>query len=306
MPKSAKRKKVSLTGIDQSNNSNGTTRNRIVKLNETSNPGGSDTRRAAWINAAIFTVTLVVNGLGAAGFINGLSQKEISDRYITLITPSPATFSIWSVIYTFLLVSIAVMILKSEDPYYRAAVKEISSLFRISSVLNILWIVTFSFLLVELSVLFIFSFLVVLTMILSRLLKIQTGRRWLLPLTFGLYAGWLIIATVVNIASALVKIQWQGFGIAPATWSVAILLVGVVLASLIMFALHNAILPLPVAWAYFGIYQFLVSPVGFKGAYPTLQIVALVGSGLLIGAAAIQLYRNHWHPIPAGSAVKAV
>ena len=95
-------------------------------------------------------------------------------------------------------------------------------------------------------------------------------------------------------------------GIAPATWSVAILLVGVVLASLVMFALHNAILPLPVAWAYFGIYQFLVSPVGFKGAYPTLQIVALVGSGLLIGAAAIQLYRNHWHPIPAGSAVKAV
>lgn len=302
MPKSAKRKKASLTGINQST-SDGTTRNRIMQLNESDNPGTSDTRRAAWINAAIFVVTLVVNGLGAAGVINGLSQKEISDRYITLITPSPATFSIWSVIYTFLLISIAVMILKSEDPYYRAAVKEISTLFRISSVLNILWIVSFSFLLVEISVLFIFSFLVVLTLILGRLLKLQTGRRWLLPLTFGLYAGWLIIATVVNIASALVKMEWTGFGIAPATWSVVILLIGVVLASLIMMRLQNAILALPVAWAYFGIYQFLVSPVGFKGAYPTLQITALVGSGILIGASAIQFYRNHWHPVPTGASV---
>lgn len=50
--------------------------------------------RKAWINAILFAVTLVVNTMGALGVINGLSQKEISDRYITLITPSSATFSI--------------------------------------------------------------------------------------------------------------------------------------------------------------------------------------------------------------------
>lgn len=70
----------------------------------------------AWINGLFFIVTLVVNGLGAAGLISGFSQKEISDMYITLITPAPSTFSIWSVIYILLLTSIIVMIVKKMIP----------------------------------------------------------------------------------------------------------------------------------------------------------------------------------------------
>jgi len=38
--------------------------------------------------------------------------------------------------------------------------------------------------------------------------------QWLLPAAFGMYTGWLLIATVVNIASWLVSVNWQGFGIA--------------------------------------------------------------------------------------------
>lgn len=33
-----------------------------------------------------FIVALVVNALGAFGLINGSSQKEVSDKYLTLIT----------------------------------------------------------------------------------------------------------------------------------------------------------------------------------------------------------------------------
>jgi hypothetical protein len=45
--------------------------------------------KKSWINLLFIVTTLIVNGIGAAGIINGLSQKEISDRYLTLITPSP-------------------------------------------------------------------------------------------------------------------------------------------------------------------------------------------------------------------------
>ncbi len=55
--------------------------------------------KKAWINLVLLAVTLAVNTLGALGVINGLSQKEVSDRFPTLITPSPSTFSIWGVIY---------------------------------------------------------------------------------------------------------------------------------------------------------------------------------------------------------------
>lgn len=254
--------------------------------------------KKAWINGLIFIVTLGINAMGAIGLINGLSQKEISDKYLTLITPSPATFSIWSVIYTLLLISVITMIVKQDDPYYQKAVDEISGLFRLSSIFNILWIVSFSFLLVEISVVFILGFVITLSMISLKLLKIQDKRRWLLPAAFGMYAGWLFIATVVNISAMLVKIQWNGFGIPPEIWGVIMLSIAVVLISLVLLRIKNAILPLPAAWAYLGINQFLNSPVGFNGQYKLLQTTALVGMAVLIGVAAIALYRNRFSLLP--------
>lgn len=257
--------------------------------------------RKAWINGLFFIVTLAINALGATGLINGLSQKEISDRYVTLITPSPSTFSIWSLIYTLLLVSIIAMIVRKEDPYYQSAVEEISSLFRISSILNIAWIVTFSFVQIELSVLFIVGFVITLSLICLKLIRIHDGKRWLLPLTFGMYTGWLFIATVVNIAAALVKMEWNGFGIADDLWAVIILIIAVLLIILVLLRIRNAAFPLPVAWAYLGIYQYLNAPQGFKGEFGFLQTTALAGMAVLVGVAAIQLYRNQFSLLPKNS-----
>lgn len=260
-----------------------------------------DRTKKAWINGVFFVVTLAVNALGAIGLINGLSQKEISDMYVTLITPSPSTFSIWSIIYTLLLISVIMMIVKKDDTYYHSAVDQITVLYRISCVLNIAWIVSFSYLQVEVSVLFILGFVITLSMICQKLLKIQHGKQWLLPLSFGLYTGWLFIATVVNIAAALVKLKWNGFGIANDIWAIIILIISVPLVILVLSKIRNAIFPLPVAWAYFGIYQFLNAPEGFKGEYGLLQTVALAGMAVLIGVAAIQLYRNHFSLLPTSA-----
>lgn len=253
-----------------------------------------DRTKKAWISAVFLVITLVVNTLGAIGLINGLSQKEISDMYLTLITPGPATFSIWSVIYSLLILAIVAMILKRKDTYYQKAIDEVAGLFWISCILNILWIVSFSYVLVEISVLFIFAFVVTLALIGQKLRKIHEKKRWLLPVAFGFYSGWLFIATVVNTAAALVKLEWNGFGIGESTWATIVLGVAVVLVLLVIQKLRNAVFPLPVAWAYYGIYQFLSMPEGFNGAYPMVQTVALAGMVVLIGIAAIQLYRNRF------------
>ncbi len=257
-----------------------------------------DTRKKAWINGLFFIVTLIVNGLGGAGFINGTSQKEISDTYLTLITPSPSTFSIWGLIFTLLFISVVVMIVKSKDLYYQNAIEEISILFRISCIFNILWMFLFSYLFVEISTLFIFGFLITLALICVKLRKIHIKKRFLLPFTFGLYTGWLFIATIVNIAASLVKLEWNGFGIAPEIWAAIILIIGIILVFLILMRLKNVLFPLPVAWAYFGIYKFLKAPEGFKGEFGLLQNIALIGMGLLIVMAAIQLYQNKFGLFP--------
>jgi len=252
----------------------------------------------SWINGILLVLTLIVNAMGAIGVINGLSQKEISDMYQTLITPAPSTFSIWSVIYTFLIISIIVMIIKNKDSYYGRAIDEISSLFWLSCALNIVWIISFSYNLIGLSTIFIFAFLIVMVLIVERIGKIQTKNRFLLPITFGLYSGWLFIATVVNIAAWLVKIEWGGLGISAEIWASVILLVAVGLTLIVILKTKNAIFPLPIAWAYFGIYNFLLAPEGFQGKYSLLPNIALIGIVLLIGLAAIQFYKNKYMVMP--------
>jgi benzodiazapine receptor len=182
-----------------------------------------NTVKKAWINGVFLIITLGVNALGGLGFINGLSQKEVSDKYITLIKPSSSAFSIWSVIYVLLFISIIIMIVKKDDPYYQKVIDKNTVLFIISSLFNMAWIVLFSYLQIGLSTFFILGFVIALSLICLQLLKINEEKHFLLPLTFGIYTGWVFIATVVNAAAALVKLEWNRFGLAPEVWATFIL-----------------------------------------------------------------------------------
>jgi len=255
-------------------------------------------KRKSWINLILLAITLIINAMGASGLINNLSQKEVSDMYQTLITPAPFTFSIWSLIYSLLIVSIVVMIVKKNDNYYKDAVDKISFLFWLSCALNIIWIISFSYNLIGLSTIFILAFLIVMIMIIKQIAKIQKGKRWLLASTFGLYSGWLFIATVVNIAALLVKVGWGGFGIAKETWGSIILLISIGLILMVLINIKNAIFPIPIAWAYFGIYKYLVSPEGFQGEYALLKNVALIGIVILFGLSVTQFYKNNYNIMP--------
>lgn len=255
-----------------------------------------DRTKKVGLNALFLALTLVVNALGAFGFINGMSQSDVSNRYFTLITPSSSTFSIWSVIYTLLIISLIVMYLKREEPYYQRVIDKITPLFLLSSLLNIAWIVLFSLVLVELSTLFILAYAIALALICRQLLHLHGKNRWLLPLTFGLYTGWLMIATVVNVAASLVKMDWNGFGISDNVWAMIILVVAALLVVGVAFQVQNAALPLSVAWAYFGIYQNLIN--AHQGDYSLLQLLAIIGVVALIGYAGIQFYKNHYRVLP--------
>ena len=257
-----------------------------------------DITRKAWINGLFFIITLAVNGLGGSGFINGTSQKEISDKYLTLITPSASTFSIWGIIFILLMISIIVMIVKRKDVYYQNAIEEITVLFRISCILNIIWMITFSYLYVELSTLFIFGFLISLYLICEKLRKIHIEKHFLLPFTFGLYTGWLFIATVVNIAASLVKLEWGGFGIANEMWAAIILIISLILVFIVLRKNKNVVFPLPIAWAYLGIFNALKASESFKGEFILIKNISLVGMAMLILMSAIQLYQNKFGLFP--------
>ena len=255
-----------------------------------------DTKKKIGLNAIFFILTLVVNTLGGLGIINDMSQSDVSDKYFTLITPAGFTFSIWSVIYGLIAVSLVVSYLRRETDYYQKALDKITPLFILTSVLNMAWIVLFSYELVELSTLFIFAYTIVLSLICKQLLAINDGKHFLLPLTFGLNTGWLMIATVVNVASSLVKLEWNGFGLSDDLWGMIILLVAILIVIFVTTQTQNAAIPLPIAWAYFGIHQSLATE--HPGDYGILQLIAIIGLVVLIGVAAIQLYKNEYFILP--------
>ncbi|HZK47086.1 MAG TPA: TspO/MBR family protein [Atopostipes sp.] len=255
-----------------------------------------DTKKKIGLNAIFFILTLVVNTLGGLGIINDMSQSDVSDKYFTLITPAGFTFSIWSVIYGLIAVSLVVLYLRRETSYYQRVLDKITPLFILTSVLNMAWIVLFSYELVELSTLFIFAYTIVLSLICKQLLAINDGKHFLLPLTFGLNTGWLMIATVVNVASSLVKLEWNGFGLSDDLWGMIILLVAILIVIFVTTQTQNAAIPLPIAWAYFGTHQSLATE--HPGDYGILQLIAIIGLVVLIGVAAIQLYKNEYFILP--------
>src|SRR5699024_4691083 len=247
-----------------------------------------NTKTKAWINLVLLLLTLGVNFLGGTGKINDASQQEVSDMYHTLITPAGFTFSIWGVIYGLLLISMIVMVIKHKNFYYKRVIDNITPLLWVTFITNMLWIVTFSYLQIGISTIFIFVYLITLTLIVQKLRHLNDKKYWLMPLTFGLNTGWLFIASVVNIAAYLVQIEWTGFGISEDTWALIIIGVALLLATFVQFQVKNAVFPLPIAWAFFGINQELKT----TGLYPTLEIAALVSLGLLVILAIYSFIHN--------------
>ncbi|NLI19966.1 MAG: tryptophan-rich sensory protein [Clostridiales bacterium] len=260
------------------------------------------TKGKSWLNLGLYLVTLVVNTLGAIGIINGMSQKEVSDAYPTLITPSPSTFSIWGLIYVLLLISLIYMIATNKQERTANLIEKISVPFWISSAANILWIITFSYELIGVSTLLILAFVISLAVINVRLKTPDGLGQKVNAFAFGIYNGWLIIATVVNVSAYLVKLNWNRFGLTADTWALIILVVAFLLTGLIQLRLRNAALTLPLAWAYYGIWQQNLGQGVFTGPYPAISIAAIVIGILYILMAGFVFMKNGLCLLPKGRA----
>ena len=238
--------------------------------------------KLAFSNLIMLLLVFLFNFLTGTGRINDLSQADISAMFPTKITPAGFAFSIWGVIYTLVLISVLWMLFKHKEKDMSKIIHAVGWWFNISALANILWTITFSYLMIPLSTLLIALLLVSLVMILLNLSKLNLKLSALFTLTFGMYAGWVMIATVVNIAASLVQIKWGGFGISEVMWANIILIVALAIVFFVTYRTTNVIVPLPVAWAYFAIYKAEDS------------MVAVVGVAVLLLIAIYQLYRNKY------------
>lgn len=209
-----------------------------------------------WTNILAFLATLIVNGLaGSTTIIGGKITAQISDANPTLITPAGYVFSIWGIIYILLGVFVIFQALPSEKG--KDYQKRIGWLFILSSLLNIAWLFLWQFEQLIPSVALMFLLLATLITI---YLRLDVGKsaaslreRLAVYLPFSVYLGWISIASIANVAVALVSVNWDGFGINPETWATLIIIIALVITLLVIATRKDIAYGLVIIWALAGI-----------------------------------------------------
>jgi hypothetical protein len=210
-------------------------------------------------NIVAYVIMIVFNALSGTGIFNGRSVGGISDKYPNLFTPAGITFSIWSVIYLFLLIYVfyqardAFKAQKEEMPF----LEQISIFFMLSCLFNSLWLIVWLYELILLSLIIMIFLLLSLIVIYLRL-NIALGdlnrrEKIIIWTPFSLYLGWITVATIANTTVFLVSINWDGFGIPAFTWTVIVLIVAMILTLTILNTRKDFIYPLVTIWALIGI-----------------------------------------------------
>jgi hypothetical protein len=224
------------------------------------------------LNVLFYFLTLYVNYLSVVYQLGGKSIRELSDKYANLFTPSNQTFGIWSLIYLLLAVFMVLQFFKRFDSQVTR-----NYLFLASCLFNFTWIVAWQLEYLVLSLCIMLGLLATLTAI-----NIQLDREAgeFFKIVFGVYLGWICIATIANVTAVLVSLGWVGSVAAQVNWAIALLVIGVLLTSGVILRLRNPYLAIAVVWAFYGV------SVKRELDFPQIALVAQVAM-VVVGAVAV-------------------
>jgi hypothetical protein len=199
-----------------------------------------------FLNLILFTGMIVMNYLANALPLNNKTTGQLSDSFPNLFVPAGITFSIWGIIYLLLLVYCIVQFRVSNE----VISVSIGWAFGISCLLNAIWIVFWHFGKLPLSLIVMLGILVTLVYINLLIKDLPLG---IIKASFGIYLGWICIATIANVTALLVHYNWQGFGLAEETWTIVMILTGTLIIAITIMNLRNPFIGLSVIWAFTGI-----------------------------------------------------
>ena len=199
-----------------------------------------------YLTLLFFGAMVAMNYLANALPINGKTTGQLSEAYPNLFVPAGIAFAIWGIIYLLL----AAYCILQFFPASKEVALKVSWLFMVSCVFNGVWILAWHYQKLPLSLLIMAGLLVSLIMINLQLRDLPMG---LPKAAFGIYLGWICIATIANVTSVLVDAGWGGMGISQQAWTIVIIAVGAMIVALTILKINNPYVGLSVIWAFAGI-----------------------------------------------------
>ncbi len=208
-----------------------------------------------WLNIIALIATLALNYLANALPLNGQTTGAISDRFEVFFKPAGFAFAIWGVIYLALLAFVVYQALSAQRENQR--LRALSYFFAVSCLANCAWLIFWHFELFPLTMLAMVALLLALIKIYITIRRttppLPALERWLVALPFSLYLAWITVATMVNATILLDYFHWNGWGVSPETWAVALLVIAAALAAIINIRYGDAAFAFVLMWAFLGI-----------------------------------------------------
>ncbi len=194
--------------------------------------------------------TIAVNGTSAAGYINGVSPADISDKLPTVVSPARYAFSIWSLI----IVGMIAFSIYQALPTKLERLRSVRVPFILSCVFNCLWIVLWHNWFIGTCVLVIASLCASLLVANIKIGETSTAFEALMTKApLGLYFGWVTATALVNFAVYLKSMDVQ---FSPGNWNFlgcGMLMLALVAAVIVRSKMRLFLFPFAVAWAATGI-----------------------------------------------------
>lgn len=223
--------------------------------------------------------TIAFNALANILPLMGRSTGDLSDAYPVPFTPAGYVFSIWGVIYLGLIVFgiWQARPRQAADPRLRAAAPWVV----LSGAMNVGWLVFWHAERVVLSTLPIVGLLITLMVIYETLASGRDDGRWMrwaARLPFGIYLGWLTVATAANLAVAGWALGWRGAPFGADVWALIVVGVAALIGVRVLQARGDVAYALVLVWAFVGIAVA-------NGIPGLLSFGALIFAALVLGGA---------------------
>lgn len=242
-------------------------------------------------NGFFLLLTIIFNYLSNTGIFNGKTIANVSKQYQNLFTPAGYAFSIWGVIYILLIAFVIYTVRSLFNPSKTEAdnfVEKIGWWFVVSCVANCVWILTWLYGYIGISVVVLSIALISLLFILMEALKYNSthSQKWFINYPFQIYSGWVSVALIAAVAAWLTKIEWSGLGLSEIMWTVILIIIASIIHLFMTWKMNAPVFAMVAVWALFAI------AVANKMISTEIYYVALSAAGILFSSSMVRILKK--------------
>ncbi|QTE24342.1 tryptophan-rich sensory protein [Polaribacter cellanae] len=241
------------------------------------------------LNGVAFISVVFINYLSNTGLMNNTTIGEISSEYKSLFTPAGYAFSIWGLIYLLLFGFIfyqgrSLFTKVRNDDF----IEIIGFWFAISCFANSAWVFSWIYEYTGLSCIFIFLLLFsILKIVVNTKIGLEKetfSTKIFIWWPFAIYSGWVTVASIANVSTYLIKINWDGFGISPKIWTIIMISIATIINLIVTWKRNMSAFAFVGAWALIAI--------AVANSDNTLVTIANSATGILILSSLLNAFKN--------------